>query len=98
MLMLESCRNLHLEAMRTTLDINDALLAKAKTVAAQEHTSLTRLIEEGLVLRLRPQTGRSDGGRPPLPVYAGSGGLTAYVVDPLTNRALWDAADDADAQ
>ncbi|MGH8577935.1 MAG: DUF6364 family protein [Gammaproteobacteria bacterium] len=33
--------------MRTTLDINDALLAKAKAVAAQEQTSLTRLIEEG---------------------------------------------------
>ncbi|MGQ0593220.1 MAG: DUF6364 family protein [Gammaproteobacteria bacterium] len=87
----------HLDAMRTTLDINDALLAKAKAVAAQEQTSLTRLIEEGLVLRLRPQTGRSDSGRPPLPVYAGSGGLTASVADPLTNRALLDAADDPDA-
>ena len=53
--------------MRTTLDINDALLAKAKAVAVQEQTSLTCLFEEGLVLRLRPQIGRSDGGRPPLP-------------------------------
>jgi hypothetical protein len=51
--MLKSCRNLHLDAMRTTLDINDPLLAKAKAVAAQEHISLTRLIEEGPVLRLR---------------------------------------------
>jgi Family of unknown function (DUF6364) len=83
--------------MRTTLDINDALLAKAKAVAAQEQTSLTRLIEEGLVLRLRPQTGRSDRGRLPLPVYAGSGGLTASVADPLTNRALSDSADDPGA-
>lgn len=83
--------------MRTTLDINDALLAKAKAVAAQEHTSLTRLIEEGLVLRLRPQNGRSESGRPPLPVYAGSGGLAASVADPLTNRALLDAADDPHA-
>jgi hypothetical protein len=33
--------------MRTTLDINDALLAKAKAVAAQEQTSLTRLIRRG---------------------------------------------------
>ena len=78
--------------MRTTLDINDALLAKSKAVAAQEQTSLTRLIEEWLVLRLRPQIGRSDSGRPPLPVYAGSGGLTAAVADSLTNRAA-----DADA-
>ena len=96
--MLESCRNLHLEPMRTTLDINDALLAKAKAVAAQEQTSLTRLIEEGLVLRLRPQAGRSNSDRPPLPVYAGSGGLTAAVSDPLTNRALLDAADDLRAE
>jgi hypothetical protein len=94
--MLQSPRNLHLDAMRTTLDINDALLAKAKAVAAQEQTSLTRLIEEGLVLRLRPQTGRSDSTRPPLPMYAGSGRLTASVADPLTNRALLDAADDPD--
>ncbi|MGH8611027.1 MAG: DUF6364 family protein [Gammaproteobacteria bacterium] len=84
--------------MRTTLDINDALLAKAKAVAAQEHTSLTRLIQEGLILRLRPQTGRSDGRRRPLPVYAGSGGLTASVADPFTNRALLDAADDPDVK
>ncbi|MGH7216924.1 MAG: DUF6364 family protein [Nitrospiraceae bacterium] len=82
--------------MRTTLDINDKLLAKAKAVAAQEQTSLTRLIEEGLVLRLRPQIARSDSGRPPLPVYAGNGGLTAAVAEPLTNRALLDAADDQD--
>ena len=84
--------------MRTTLDINDALLTKAKAVAAREQTSLTRLIEEGLVLRLRQPAGPPAGTRRPLPVYAGSGGLTAYVADPLTNRALWDAADDADAQ
>ena len=69
--------------MRTTLDINDALLAKAKAAAAQEQTSLTRLIEEGPVLRLRPQTGRSDSARPPLPLYAGSGGLTASVGRPF---------------
>ncbi|MGH8563395.1 MAG: DUF6364 family protein [Gammaproteobacteria bacterium] len=84
--------------MRTTLDINDALLAKAKAVAAQEQTTLTRLIEEGLVLRLRAQAGRSDSDRPPLPVYAASGGLMAAVSGPLTNRALLDAADDPDAE
>lgn len=96
--MLKSCRNLHLDAMRTTLDINDSLLAKAKAVAAQEHISLTRLIEEGLVLRLRQPAGPSLGTRRRLPVYAGSGGLTASVTDPMTNRALLDAADDQDAE
>lgn len=31
--------------VRTTLNLDDALLAKAKLLAAQERTSLTRLIE-----------------------------------------------------
>lgn len=84
--------------MRTTLDINDGLLAKAKAAAAQQRTSLTRLIEEGLVLRLQRPMERSDGDRPPLPVFPGRGGLTAFVSDPLTHLALLDAADDQDAE
>jgi Family of unknown function (DUF6364) len=39
--------------MKTTLDINDTWLARAKALAARQRTSLTRLIEEGLQLRLR---------------------------------------------
>jgi len=39
--------------MKTTLDLNDNLLADAKALAARQRTSLTRLIEEGLQLRLR---------------------------------------------
>ena len=33
--------------MKTTLDLNDQLLADAKALAAHQRTSLTRLIEEG---------------------------------------------------
>ena len=39
--------------MKTTLNINDALLANAKSLAAQQRITLTRLIEEGLQLRLK---------------------------------------------
>ena len=39
--------------MRTTLNLNNDLLAQAKALAAREQFSLTRLIEEGLALRLR---------------------------------------------
>jgi hypothetical protein len=39
--------------MRTTLDLNDDLLVEAKALAAREKLSPTRLIEEGLALRLR---------------------------------------------
>jgi hypothetical protein len=79
--------------MKTTLDLDDALLVKAKALAAQQHTSLTRLIEEGLQLRLRAR-------RPPkksvkLPVFHGEGGL-ASGLDGLSNRAMRDAADQDD--
>lgn len=77
--------------MKTTLDINDELLVKAKAHAAREKTSLTRLIEEGLKLRLRARgTTRRTAT---LPVHHGKGGLVAGV-DPLSNRSLFEAADD----
>ena len=49
--------------MKTTLDINDQLLANAKVLAAQQRTSLTRLIEEGLQLRLRSAAGPAKAPR-----------------------------------
>jgi hypothetical protein len=39
--------------MKTTLDLNDELLAGAKALAARRRTTLTRVVEEGLQLRLR---------------------------------------------
>ncbi len=84
---LYSCR------MKTTLDINDQLLADAKVLAAQQRTSLTRLIEEWLQLRLRAQaTGRARG-RVVLPVFKGRGGLVAGV-DSRSNKAMLDALGD----
>lgn len=76
--------------MKTTLDLNEALLTKAKALAAQQRTSLTRLIEEGLQLRLSAQSARSKPVR--LPVYHGKGGL-APGLDGTSNKAMLDAAD-----
>jgi hypothetical protein len=76
--------------MKTTLDLNDALLTRAKTLAAQQRTSLTRLIEEGLQMRLRAQ--QMPAKRVRLPVYRGKGGL-APGLDGLNNKAMLDAAD-----
>ena len=56
-------RNLYRPHSKTMLNINDQLLANAKTLAARQQTGLTRLIEE----RLR------------LPVFKGRGGLPAGV-------------------
>lgn len=76
--------------MKITLDLNDALLTEAKTLAAQQRTSLTRLIEEGLQLRLRK--GQAPRKRVRLPVYRGKGGLVPGL-DARSNKALADAAD-----
>lgn len=79
--------------MKTTLDLNDQLLADAKALAAQQRTSLTRLIEEGLHLRLREQAGAVARRSADLPVFKGRGGLLAGV-DPLSNKSLLDAMGD----
>jgi len=76
--------------MKTTLDLNDTLVAEAKAVAVQQRTTLTRLIEEGLQLRLRKQKMPAKPIR--LPVHHGKGGLMPGL-DGLSNKALLDAAD-----
>ena len=78
--------------MKTTLDLDDALLAKAKALAARERKSLTLLIEEGLRLRLRKRS-TSDAVPLGLPVYKGKGGV-ARGVDPTSNRSMFEAAGD----
>ncbi len=78
--------------MKTTLDIDDRLLADAKVLAAQQRTTLTRLIEEGLQWRLRAD--RAVRPKPPrLPFLKGRGGLVEGI-DPLSNKALLEALGD----
>lgn len=79
--------------MRTTLDINDPLLAEAKSLAAQRGLSLKALVEEALRERLNA---RGDSRRvvEPLPTYSGAG-LQAGV--DLTDSAALLEVMDADA-
>lgn len=86
-------RNLHHNRMKTTLDINDTLLARAKALAARQRTSVTRLIEEGLQLRLRTSVIPKRARKRAIPVFHGKGGL-ATGVNPLSNKALLEAAGD----
>lgn len=79
--------------MKTTLNLNDQLLADAKALAAQQRTSLTRLIEEGLQLRLRAKPDSAPRGRVRLLVFKGRGGLVKGV-NPLSNKALLEALGD----
>lgn len=79
--------------MKTTLDLNDQLLANAKALAAQQRTSLTRLIEEALHLRLRASNVEPPNVRKRLPFFHGRGGMVAGI-DPLSNKAMSVALDD----
>ena len=79
--------------MKTTLDINDSLLANAKALAAQQRTSLTRLIEEGLQLRLRSSHAATKIRKRKIPVFEGRGGLVVGL-NPSSNKAMLDDADD----
>lgn len=78
--------------MKTTLNINDSLLAQAKAFAAEQQTSLTRLVEEGLRLRLRGQKTYSKKRKQHIYVYQGRGGVMPQL-NPLSNKATLDILD-----
>jgi hypothetical protein len=75
--------------MKTTLDIQDELLANAKAAAALQRTTLTRLIEEGLSMRLA-QVRQVKRKRVSLPVFDGKTGLVKGLKG-LSNREYLDA-------
>lgn len=78
--------------MKTTLNLNDDLVARAKAVATREKSTLTKIIEEGLVLRLRRKRSRTVSTLPDIPVSSKRGGLRPDI-DGTSNRSLFDAAD-----
>jgi hypothetical protein len=80
-----------IEIMKTTLNLRDDLVAQAKALAAKESTTLTKMIEEGLALRLRRRKAPSAGRLKDLPVSGRVGGLRSGV-DGTSNRSLFDAA------
>jgi hypothetical protein len=79
--------------MKTTLNISDSLIAKAKVLAVQQRTTLIRLIEEGLQLRLRSSHVAVKVSKRKMPVYRGRGGLVSGL-NPSSNKAMLDAAGD----
>jgi hypothetical protein len=56
--------------MRTTVRLDDALLAEAKALAARTGRTLTQVIEDSLRAALAPRGG-DRGPRPELPVVHG---------------------------
>ena len=77
--------------MKTTLDLRDDLLARAKELAAKERTSLTKMIEESLTLRLRRQRATRRKLRKPR-ISVQTGGLREGI-NGASNRSRFDAAD-----
>jgi hypothetical protein len=85
-----SYRNLYHLGMKTTLDLNDAILIQAKSLAAQQRTSLTRLIEEGLQLRLQSNLPKVKRSNRKMPTFNGKSGFKVGI-DPMSNRSIYDA-------
>jgi len=81
--------------MRTTIDLPGELLAKARSRAADEGTTLTALLADGLRLRLARRV-PSASARRPLPTSRNSGGMQPWI-DPGSNASLLDSADDNSA-
>lgn len=76
--------------MRTTVAIDDHLLARAKDRARERGTTLGKVIEDALRTELnRPESG--DG--PPIPVFRAGGGLRPGV-DLSSNRAIQELLDE----
>ena len=83
-----------LGVMKTTLNLSDDLVAQAKALATKERITLTKMIEEGLVLRLRRQRQSQPAGTlKDLPVSPQRGGLRRGL-NGTSNRSLFDAADE----
>ena len=93
--MVDLYRYLYNQLMKTTLNIHDTLLVEAKALAARQRSTLTRLIEEGLRMRMRLRAAESlpvAAKRKPMPVFRGKGGL-ATGLSGLSTREMLDRLD-----
>jgi len=78
--------------MKTTLDLDDALLTEAKRRAAAAGSSLKSYVEDALRARLLPRPGKKEERfRLKLPVVEGTAPPAVEVMD---RRALYDLLDE----
>ena len=77
--------------MRTTIDVNDALLKAVKTRAANEHQSLKETFEQALRAYLAGPSGAKTEA-PPIPTFRGHGVQPGVdLTDNAALRAIMDA-------
>ena len=79
--------------MRTTLDLNDELVRRAKREAAERGTSLTSVIEDALREKLSRRKPARAGARRTLRTYKGTGLQPGVSLS--STSALLDLLDDA---
>lgn len=77
--------------MRTTINIDEQLLAELKTAAAQSGRTLTAVIEDALREATRRRRERADSGAVELPVHRGGGPQPGVDLDDTS--ALMDRMD-----
>lgn len=78
--------------MRTTVSIDDRLLEEAKAQAVRRGQTLGQYVEDAL--RIGLSRGDETGSAPSIPVFTRGTGMRAGI-DPNSNRALYDALDEA---
>lgn len=71
--------------MKTTLSIDDSVMALLKREAARQGRTMSELVESALRLMFHPQRKRSD--LPPLPTFRSGG----HLVDVADRDALYQA-------
>ena len=80
--------------MRTTLNIDEALLADYKQLASRSHRSLSSVIQDALRETLAARAERSHSATVDLPVFRDGGGVLPGV-DLDSNAALLDFMEEA---
>jgi hypothetical protein len=78
-------------AVKTTLNLDERLLARAKALALREGTTLTAIVEQALQARLAPRSRRGSAGEFTLPTVKGTAPPNVDVAD---REALFDLLDD----
>lgn len=76
--------------MKTTLNIDDTVMAKLRAEAARQRRTMSELVEAGLRLLFQSQARTVDSKLPPLPLH-GSGGAR---VDIANRDALYSAMEE----
>lgn len=77
--------------MKTTLDLDDHLLAEAKERAAASRQTLQALVEEALRAHLLERSESPQGFRLKLPVVGGKGAPAVEIMD---REGLYDLLED----